>query len=225
MTNNLIYLSDFLKLQDEVNSAISPEGERWCMPGNEPPAKFAIIDEMGEFVRSIGYEWWKQSETDYENAIMELADMLAFAITSTGVKFYEFQLQNEVDNYSLYDEPEYTEESLESLTKQVTVQALTIESVGDLANLFELTKVLASKLAEDLNVDYLSPFTTLIAKNYLNIFRTNNGYKEGTYKKIWAEKEDNYYLQAFISGMSTDEVIEKREEIFNNLQLAYDNAQ
>jgi hypothetical protein len=33
-----------------------------------------------------------------------------------------------------------------------------------------------------------------VGKNVLNFFRQNNGYKDGSYIKVWAGKEDNEHL-------------------------------
>ena len=53
-------------------------------------------------------------------------------------------------------------------------------------------------------------------KNVLNKFRQDNGYKEGTYRKIWNGKEDNVVLSEILSRG-----IYGMDEIYANLQKAY----
>lgn len=44
-----------------------------------------------------------------------------------------------------------------------------------------------------------------VAKNALNHFRTNNGYKEGKYQKIWLDsKEDNYYIMQYVRNATAE---------------------
>ena len=59
-----------------------------------------------------------------------------------------------------------------------------------------------------------------IGKNALNKFRQDNGYKEGTYTKIWNGKEDNVIMI---------EILEKLEDahfdnVYVNLQESYNSA-
>ena len=42
-----------------------------------------------------------------------------------------------------------------------------------------------------------------VSKNVLNVFRQDNGYKEGTYIKTWFGEEDNKFLEKTVSE-STD---------------------
>jgi hypothetical protein len=49
-------------------------------------------------------------------------------------------------------------------------------------------------------------YIAYIVKNCLNKFRQDNGYKDGTYNKIWIDKEDNVvaYELAYQMGASED---------------------
>ena len=54
-----------------------------------------------------------------------------------------------------------------------------------------------------------------IGKNCLNKFRQDNGYKEGTYKKVWNGQEDNVVMIAILESIdeiSFDLVYEKLQE-------------
>ena len=64
-----------------------------------------------------------------------------------------------------------------------------------------------------------------ISKNVLNIFRQNNGYKEGTYIKQWPSMlcpddtvEDNVYLEGFLNESATQDMFENQpEKVFDYL--------
>ncbi len=59
-----------------------------------------------------------------------------------------------------------------------------------------------------------------MAKNVLNTFRQDNGYKEGTYIKDWNGKEDNVVMFEVIEQMqsfSGDELYMNLEKLYNQL--------
>ena len=45
-----------------------------------------------------------------------------------------------------------------------------------------------------LPMDLDALFDLYIGKNVLNRFRQDNGYKSGTYQKVWSGREDNEHL-------------------------------
>jgi uncharacterized protein with FMN-binding domain len=58
-----------------------------------------------------------------------------------------------------------------------------------------------------------------IGKNCLNQFRQDNGYKDGSYTKIWDGKEDNVYMQEAIKenpNIGFELLYEKLDEKYNN---------
>lgn len=70
----------------------------------------------------------------------------------------------------------------------------------------------------EMSIDDL--YSLYMVKNVLNGFRQDNGYKEGTYVKIWGEVEDNDAARAILDnnpGMVP-------EVLYNELQLAYNEV-
>lgn len=70
-----------------------------------------------------------------------------------------------------------------------------------------------------------SIYKKYLVKNVLNSFRNNNGYKEGTYKKIWNGEEDNdvaFRLAAAATEIAPehleDYLIDNLTETYNNLK-------
>ncbi len=43
-----------------------------------------------------------------------------------------------------------------------------------------------------------------VGKNVLNFFRQDHGYKDGTYTKVWAGREDNEHLAELVSALDSD---------------------
>ena len=56
-----------------------------------------------------------------------------------------------------------------------------------------------------------------IGKNCLNQFRQDNGYKEGTYKKVWNGSEDNVVM---VELLKTIEDV-SFDELYEQLKLKY----
>ena len=59
-------------------------------------------------------------------------------------------------------------------------------------------------------------FKIYVAKNVLNKFRQDNGYKDGAYKKIWNGREDNAVLNEILL-----QNISKMDEIYAKLSDEY----
>jgi hypothetical protein len=75
-------------------------------------------------------------------------------------------------------------------------------------------------LMEMVDLDLQSLYTKYLGKNLLNQFRQNNGYKEGTYIKIWNGKEDNIVMLEVIEeyhSLGYDAVYSKIDSIYQQL--------
>ncbi len=66
---------------------------------------------------------------------------------------------------------------------------------------------------EDLYVSYIS-------KNVLNFFRQDNGYQDGSYKKVWSGKEDNEHLVELVGDLDKNSKTFK-DNLYNSLQVRY----
>lgn len=72
--------------------------------------------------------------------------------------------------------------------------------------LYGLTRLVEDKNAQNVNLDYMlqDVYDLYQAKLTLNKFRQDNGYNEGTYKKLWKldtgeEVEDNVFITRFVA--------------------------
>jgi hypothetical protein len=59
-----------------------------------------------------------------------------------------------------------------------------------------------------------------VGKNVLNMFRQDNGYKEGVYMKMWNGREDNEHLADILNRLDSDSISFKND-IYNALEQAY----
>lgn len=66
-------------------------------------------------------------------------------------------------------------------------------------------------------------FTQYVSKNVLNLFRQENGYKTGTYVKIWQGEEDNVVLARLMSALDPNRP-DFAEALHTGLQAAYAQA-
>ena len=70
----------------------------------------------------------------------------------------------------------------------------------------------------DMSFDEL--YEIYVGKNILNMFRQDNGYKEGTYQKIWNGREDNEYLADIMKQLNGDSQTFK-DDVYSALSQSY----
>ncbi len=151
----------------------------------------ALVEELGEFVASTGYHDWKKSEIDKQNMIVELVDMVIFAMN---VIYYE-------------------ERSMKGTAD------LTVANNFDLTR--SLVISMAKGLYADMiaTIIYLYPevMNIIEGKQALNILRQEHGYKEGNYSKLWSGKEDNRYLdEVMLQHNSFQDIYSALEDLYNS---------
>ena len=77
--------------------------------------------------------------------------------------------------------------------------------------------------AVDMNFEDM--FLWYIGKNALNVFRQRNGYKQGTYIKIWSGREDNEYLTDYLGTLAKlDQGFDPEtlfDDVLNHMQNTY----
>jgi len=65
-------------------------------------------------------------------------------------------------------------------------------------------------------------FRSYVAKNVLNIFRQDHGYKDGSYRKLWAGREDNEHLMEVLASLTQAEI--SRDRIYSELLARYQQS-
>ena len=203
-----------LELQNNFNKKVNPEWETKNYAWDT-----AIIVELAECQDHLSWKWWKHSEVNYEQVILELVDIFHFAMS-----FH--MIENNLDHESCAEELDYTyqfnsmvnSEKLQDMELFQDCLKLVMHDITDpyiqefnFSSFFAMWKILGLDV-EDLYKKY-------IGKNSLNVFRQNHGYKDGSYIKIWNGLEDNEVLTKLLNDLPCDDKL--FDTILNQLELEY----
>lgn len=185
-------------MQDSLNKVAA--GEDWKT--KKLAWDTAVLREGGEALDHIGWEWWKAVTPNVDQAKLEIIDMLHFAIS--GALTYGFLPED------MYDEMKSHIDEMDDKTKAQLVlwkpeDFIKEAIITSLTNNFGFTVYLVERAGEALGMTTDEIFNAYVGKNILNRFRKANGYKEGTYIKMWGGKEDNEHLTQFLYTVSPDD--------------------
>ena len=207
-----------LELQSGMNAKVNPQ---WVEAAY--PYLRAVVVEGAEAIEHHGWKWWKKQECDLEQLQMELVDIWHFTLS---------HLLLEAGG----NEPAALDQlmSLCNDSGIVTFDGQTTEiSSLDLVSKLELCIGLAcakrvsiplfEALLADCKMDWNELFCQYVGKNVLNFFRQDNGYKEGTYQKIWDGKEDNEHLVEVMTELDSEHS-EFRHMLYESLRDRYQST-
>jgi hypothetical protein len=166
--------------------------------------------ECGELIEHYGYKWWKKQEPDMEQVRLEVIDIWHFGLSALfqDSKSVE-QIATEIDVELTAHKP--TGQGVREATEALALHAL--ETKG-----FSPTRFWDLMLASGLDFDSL--YTAYVGKNVLNFFRQDHGYKEGTYVKNWAGREDNEHLVELVAPLDTN-AEDFSQQVYQALQTRY----
>ncbi len=215
-----------LELQQQLNDATN--GENWedgiTKNGKKIDWRRCIYLESAELVESYPWKHWKNidAEPDYENIKIELVDIWHF-IMSEALRLYKVDalgtIEQLAENIIAMDSYKNLEEAQKSQLESYEQIALVEEMIkvlfcsNDINQLTNSFLNVTSKLGLNLSTLY----ALYIGKNILNKFRQDNGYKDGSYIKIWDGKEDNVVMQSLLNKQKSI----KPDELYQELKKAY----
>ncbi len=195
-----------IQLQNQLNDATN--GDEWTKGitknGKTINWNRCIYMECAEMVDSFSWKHWKSinQEADWDNLQIEVVDVWHFII-SLAIENYAQNLKGNIDNLAL-DISEFdsfntidTQNSSfgtqeEVLTKVESLILLSLEK--DSLNLeLVISEFFDLVILSGLNLETL--YKLYVGKNILNQFRQDNGYKDGSYIKIWNGEEDNVVMK------------------------------
>lgn len=219
---NINKLKVMFELQEKLNT--STNGAKWKKgmtdKGKHIDWKRCIYMEAAEFIDSFSWKHWKDinQEANIANAKIELVDIWHFILSEMLRIDYAQYAENiyihvVTVSYSQYSEDAEQEDILkmiEGLINETTKSNPHINTI--LSTFFNTCSMIG------LSFDEI--YTKYIAKNILNEFRQMNGYKEGSYIKIWNGREDN---QVMLDILSSNQNVNS-EEILNLLSEEYKKA-
>lgn len=193
-------LITMLEMQAAMNAKVNPA---WLTAGY-PYLRAAAI-EGAEAIEHVGWKWWKAQTPDMDQVRMELVDIWHFALSDglvlssgdaeevadevmAGIDFEAQVLEFDGRTYYLADRDLL---SLLDLTVGLAMaRRFSVEVFGEILKLCGMT--------------WGDLFKLYVGKNVLNTFRQDNGYKQGTYQKLWAGREDNEHLTEILLTLNNN---------------------
>ena len=177
-----------LDMQDAMNSRVN---KNWRQAGNAWYR--AIWTECAEMLDHYGWKWWKHQEPDLDQVQLELVDILHFAMSD----YLLINADNEAAAERIIKEMEQpgTETDFRLAIENIAQTTIKNHSMhfSDFANAMNLI---------DMDFDHL--YRMYIGKNVLNFFRQDNGYKDGSYEKVWHGREDNECLAELMAQLDSN---------------------
>lgn len=183
-------LNTMLTLQEGMNYKVNPN---W-LSANYAYLRAAMIESV-EGIEHHGWKWWKAQHKDLSQLQMELVDIWHFALSSIIIQFKGdisqsasvIAQQLASGNSSVtFDGKDYPFSSLDILDNLQLMTGLCA------ANRFDVSLFIKIVEQADMTADEL--YRQYVGKNVLNFFRQDNGYKDGSYLKLWHGREDNEHL-------------------------------
>lgn len=205
-----------LDLQSKLNTLVDKD---WI--SKRFPYLRAAFVEAAEALDHYGWKWWKQQAPDIPQVQMEISDILHFYLSDILL-----DANGDVEVASRIFLVECND-----VSTQVAIDGVSydIEEV-DVCTLFELIAAFSIMRRRSLSIfqvvmgrcglDWASLYVGYVSKNVLNIFRQNNGYKNGTYLKFWGGREDNEHLHDIVQNLDSTSA-SFSQDIFAALQAKY----
>ena len=207
-----------LALQANVNAKVDPN---WITA--RYPYLRAVAIEGAEAIEHHGWKWWKKQDKDLSQLQMELVDIWHFILSEILLRNDDNQLTPLEYLLSALSDPNglqlieldntaYKLNETDLVTKLELLIAISIARRIDLG-LFE-------SIMRDCELTWTDLFCQYVGKNVLNMFRQDNGYKEGTYRKMWEGREDNEHLVEILESLDPD-LPSFKDEIYSALTNTY----
>lgn len=209
--------STMLSLQAAMNSKVDPD---WIKAAY--PYLRAVVVEGAEAIEHHGWKWWKKQHCDVPQLQMELIDIWHFLLS-------EILLRHQGDQQAalesllaqttapgqpsiVFDGQSWEPSSMDTLEK--------LEILIGLAAARRLELALFASLMGDCGLSWETLYRQYVAKNVLNFFRQDHGYKEGQYRKVWQGREDNEHLVELMESLPSHDV-DYPDKLYQALKARY----
>lgn len=177
-------LVTMLTMQDALNKVVDVD---WLVRGRAWHR--AVLVETVEAIDHYGWKWWKKQTPDLNQVKMEMVDIWHFLMSWELVNFkgdYALAADEILDALNVSPDKGSTLEKLDQLAA----------SAGN-----ELIDYCCfNSILMDIGMEWKDVYQTYVAKNVLNRFRQEHGYKEGVYIKVWRGEEDNIHLSRLMEA-------------------------
>lgn len=197
-----------LELQDAMNSKVNSD---WRNAGYEWYR--AIWMESSEMLEHYGWKWWKKQQPDTMQVKLEVVDIVHFALSIRLVQGAEQGRALEAIAGDIADDvaaPQATDDI------RTSIELLARQTLMDQGAHFSII----AGVMDHLGMPFDELHEIYVGKNVLNMFRQDNGYKEGHYIKTWHGREDNEHLADILAQLDADAATFKND-IYQALEQAY----
>ncbi|MDA9801136.1 dUTP diphosphatase [Candidatus Pseudothioglobus singularis] len=148
-----------------------------------------IYMEVAEAIDSFNWKHWKNidDEPDWDNIRLELVDIWHF-VMSESIRINDQSYANK--HLDMKAKGDYDTDTLISLLEKMLKLSVVSSINKEINNIREITDTFFIIISH-LDIDVENLYKRYVVKNQLNTFRQQNGYKDGSYIKIWGGVEDN----------------------------------
>lgn len=195
-----------LQLQAQLNDATN--GEDWTKGttknGKTINWKRCIYMECAEMIDSFSWKHWKSihQEPDWDNLQIEVVDVWHF-IMSLAIEDYARSMKGGVEDLAIDIAQLESFSTIDVSNETFDTQKNVIAKVENIIRLaldqdgldIEVLITEFFDLAVMSGLDLETLYRLYVGKNILNQLRQDNGYKEGSYIKMWNGEEDNVVMK------------------------------
>lgn len=208
-------ISTMLEMQDKNNKIINQE---WATMGW--PFLRAVLVEATEGMEHVGWKWWKKQTPDWPQVQLELVDIWHFILSNEVLRAETLEIAaknilaelNFNQKSVVFDGNNYIYEDMDLVEKFELMVGLAASRRVDLC--------LFQSMLGDASMSWSDLIKMYVGKNVLNRFRQANGYKEGSYAKIWNGEEDNVHLAKIMENLPEADI---EEFVWGELLICYTN--
>jgi dimeric dUTPase (all-alpha-NTP-PPase superfamily) len=210
-------LKVMLDLQNNMNTKVH---ENWR--DQEFQWYRAIWVECAELLDHYGWKWWKKQTPDLDQVILELIDIWHFGLSvllqqhvdlNVIAQEVEDRFRNSLDTVEPVKALQAEDKSAEF---RLNVESFALETLQSRS--FSVEGF--ARLMGGVGLSFDRLYSQYVGKNVLNFFRQDHGYKDGTYKKQWGNKEDNEHLVELLQQLDTKS-LHFKDELYDALSARY----
>ncbi len=195
-----------LQLQAQLNDATN--GDKWTegvtKNGKKINWKRCIYMECAEMIDSFSWKHWKSihQAPDWENLQIEVIDVWHF-IMSLAIEDYAHNMKGSIEDLAINISQSESFSKIDIETTKFATEDEVMLKVEDIIRLtlskekFDLERLISEffDLVVMSGLNLVTLYRLYVGKNILNQFRQDNGYKDGSYIKIWNGDEDNVVMK------------------------------